>query len=103
MKRNNSFNSHYRFPGITSSEQEMRPESNDALQVLHTLKKWGVLSEKRIAELSNMSTARTGKALSLLSQNRQVKMVESQGPNRSYRITGSGLDRLDIAIKEGRF
>ncbi|HZW56942.1 MAG TPA: hypothetical protein VFF30_11695 [Nitrososphaerales archaeon] len=74
----------------------MRKESNDSLQVLNTLKKWGVLSQKRIAELSEMSIAKTVRALSILEQSRQVKLVESHAPERSYRITGSGMDRLDI-------
>ena len=68
---------------------------SDEFRVLDALKKWGVLSEKRISELSKLSHRRCATTLERLEQARRVKLVDSRESSRSYRITGSGLDHLD--------
>jgi RIO-like serine/threonine protein kinase len=70
-------------------------ETSDHVRVLVTLKTWGILSEKRISNLSKMSHRRCSTNLEKLAQDRLVKLVENSGSSRSYRITGSGLDYLD--------
>jgi RIO-like serine/threonine protein kinase len=78
----------------------MNFEFKDELRILTTLKKWGVLSEKGISDLSKMSHRRCSTTLGRLEQDRLVKLVAS-GSAKTYRITGSGLDHLDkIAQRE---
>jgi RIO-like serine/threonine protein kinase len=74
-------------------------EANDSVRILTTLKTWGILSEKRISELSSLSHRRCSVNLERLAQDRFVKLVENKNSMRSYRITGSGLDHLD-SIKQ---
>lgn len=74
---------------------------NDELRILTTLKKWGVLSEKGISDISKMSHRRCSTTLERLEQSRLVKKVDS-GSAKTYRITGSGLDHLDNVEKKER-
>ena len=79
----------------------MNFEFNDELRILTTLKKWGVLSEKGISDLSKLSHRRCSTTLGRLEQDRLVKLVASGASAKTYRITGSGLDHLDkIAQRE---
>jgi DNA-binding PadR family transcriptional regulator len=74
----------------------------DSVRVLTTLKKWGILSEKQVSELSKLSHRRSIQTLRRLEQDRLVKVVESRRSEKTYRITGSGLDHLDKMKQEGR-
>jgi RIO-like serine/threonine protein kinase len=73
----------------------MNSDFNDELKILTTLKKWGVLSEKRISDLSKLSHRRCILSLDRLEQDRLVKLVENKESAKTYRITGSGLDHVD--------
>ena len=70
-------------------------ESSDHVRILVTLKTWGILTEKRISEISKMSHRRCSVNLERLAQDRMVKLVENSKSSRTYRITGSGLNYLD--------
>lgn len=80
----------------------MFSDFGDSVRVLTTLKKWGILSEKQVSELSKLSHRRCIQTLRRLEQDRLVKVVESRRSEKTYRITGSGLDHLDKMKQEGR-
>lgn len=80
----------------------MFSDFGDSIRVLTTLKKWGILSEKQVSELSKLSHRRSIQTLRRLEQDRLVKVVESRRSEKTYRITGSGLDHLDKMKQEGR-
>ena len=77
----------------------MNSDFNDELKILTTLKKWGVLSEKGISDLSKLSYRKCNLTLDRLGQDRLVKQVKSRESAKAYRITGSGLDHLDNVEK----
>ena len=79
--------------------KKMNSDFNDELKILTTLKKWGVLSEKGISNLSKLSHRRCNLTLDRLEQDRLVKQVKSREFAKAYRITGSGLDHLDNVEK----
>src|SRR5487761_760699 len=82
------------------SRRKVNFDFNDELRILTTLKKWGILSEKQVSELSKLSHRRSSLSLNRLEQDRLVKAVETRKSAKTYRITGSGLDHLD-KIKQG--
>ncbi len=80
----------------------MFSDFNDELRILNTLKQWDVLSEKRISELSRLSHRRCSQTLDKLKQDRLVREVENRQSAKEYRITGSGMDRLDRVRRRER-